>query len=423
MDIDSRDVSAAGWAVVFPGDTADAVREALRPLLSHRERQVRPDRFKVLEHRGESRHDWLNKHGATSSDVDPERVPYYVLLIGPPTAIPFEFQYLLDVEYAVGRLSFDRPEEYRHYAESIVAYETASAPPNAREVVFWATRHDRRDATWASADQLVTPLYEGLSADGNRPELKPIAQVLSYRTRLLKGNDATKGNLVDLLHARGAGASPAVLFTASHGVGWPRNHPLQRPAQGALLGQDWPGPGSINPRQFLAAADVSDEARVHGLVAFLYASYAAGTPGPDPGNDKPPLMYVTTFEGRPFVAALPQRLLSHPAGGALAVLGLVGVAWDYSHSPGTDARPALLPYRNCLGRVLDGQPVGHATKDFNERFAELSAELLDRLYPGRSGPPPDDAELVRLWIERNDAEHVILLGDPAACVRAAPRDT
>src|SRR5689334_11657690 len=58
MDVDPKDVAAAGWAVVFPKGTPDAVRQALQPLVGHRERQVMPGRCKVLEYqRGQSRKD------------------------------------------------------------------------------------------------------------------------------------------------------------------------------------------------------------------------------------------------------------------------------------------------------------------------------------------------------------------------------
>jgi hypothetical protein len=90
-DVDPRDVAAAGWAVVFPKETPAAVREALQPLISRRERQVMPGRCQVLDYeRGQARKDWLEQHGVHASDVDPQRVGYYVLLVGPPTDIPVE---------------------------------------------------------------------------------------------------------------------------------------------------------------------------------------------------------------------------------------------------------------------------------------------------------------------------------------------
>jgi hypothetical protein len=415
LGVEPTIVAQAGWAIVFAKDTSEEVRAALQPLVAHRRTHVPPDRGKVLEYRpGEAWKDWLKRHGAYPGSLAPTRMPYYVLLVGDPTAIPFEFQYLLDVEYAVGRLAFDRPEQYRQYAESIVAYETATTLPNGKEVVYWGTRHPTDRATQLSADYLIAPLALGKTATGD-PHEPAIADALSYRSQCLKGRDATRSSLSEVLHAHGAALPPAMLFTASHGLGWPKKHKQQWPAQGALLCQDWTGFGSVQPGHYLAAADLTDDARVHGLVAFLFACYGAGTPAVDnfledcAGGPKP-------IAEQPFVAALPQRLLSHPQGTALAVIGHVDRAWGYSIRP-PGVGPQLQPFRNFIGRVLGGEPVGHAMKDFSEKYATLSTELLSNLDDSQTGPRSTDEELAWMWIERNDAQNYVVLGDPAVRLR------
>src|SRR6185295_10118892 len=107
--------------------------------------------------------DWYDRHGISAGSVDPEIVPYYLLLIGPPDLIPFDFQYLLGVEYAVGRLAFDTADEYERYARSVVAYESASAVPNAKQIAYWGTRHLGDPATSLSASLLIDPLAKGVA--------------------------------------------------------------------------------------------------------------------------------------------------------------------------------------------------------------------------------------------------------------------
>ena len=406
MDVDPTNVARAGWAVVLPAGAAPELKNAVQPLIDHRKKNVPPDRCKVLEYRpGEGMKKWLARHGVAPGAIDPRKVPYYVTLVGGPADIPFDFQYLLDVEYAVGRLAFDTPGQLRRYAEGVVSLETASAAKTAKELVYWGPRHAADRSTQMSADALITPLSDGTADD------PPLAVLQQYRSRTFKAADATKAKLLETLHS----TPPAVLFTASHGMGWPKDDARQRPAQGALLAQDWPGFGQVGPQHYLTAAEVEDGANVGGLVAFLFACYGAGTPAFD---------NFLTERGRgpvavapaPFVAALPQRLLSHPNGPALAVVGHVERAWGYSIKP-PGAGTQIGPFRDFLTRVLAGEPVGHATKSFSERYAVLSSELLSYLDDSAAVTRPAAAELAACWAERNDAQNYVLLGDPAARLR------
>ena len=131
-------------------------------------------------------------------------------------------------------------------------------------------------------------------------------------------------------------------------------------------------------------------------------------------NDE--LLAWPEIAGRPFGAKLPKRLLSHPAGSALAVVGHVERAWGYSIVTPT-AGPQLLPFANAIGGILSGIPVGHAVKDFNERYAILSTELSGLLEEIGLGAKVPDDQLAQAWVERNDAQNYVVLGDPAVRLR------
>jgi hypothetical protein len=148
-------------------------------------------------------------------------------------------------------------------------------------------------------------------------------------------------------------------------------------------------------------------------VAFAFACYGAGTPRYDNFLRDPGRGPVEVADA-PFVAALPRRLL---AGGALAMVGHVERAWGYSIQP-PGVGPQLLPFRNLIGRVLAGEPVGHATQDFSQRYATASAELANQLDPAQPGARrPADEDLAWTWVERNDAQNYVVLGDPAVRLR------
>jgi hypothetical protein len=406
-----------GWAVVFHEDTPQAVRDALAPLVEHRRKQV-GDLFKVLDyHKGEQSRDWYRRHQMTPGNLEPEVVPYYLLLVGPPGGIPFEFQYLVGVEYAVGRLDFDPPADYDRYARSVVAYEAAAAVKNAKEIVYWGTRHLGDPATNLSASNLVDPLANGIA--GAKGALKtPLHVEVGFDRKVYLGDDALKENLLASLRRD---RPPALLFTASHGMQIDLGRPNQLSDQGGLVCQDWPGYGNLRPEHKFMAADVPDDANLSGMVAFTFACFSAGTPSADQflmdlsdAGTAPPLA------PQPFTAALPRRLLSHPNGTALAVIGHVDRAWEFSIQPTDMAGAHIGPFRQGLGFILTGAPVGHALAlQFGQRYAALSTALLTAVAPTTpAAMRPTDRDLVTYWLERNDAQNYVMLGDPAVRLRA-----
>ena len=173
------------------------------------------------------------------------------------------------------------------------------------------------------------------------------------------------------------------------------------------------------PEEFLfSARDVGDDAHLSGLVTFHFACCSAGTPHFDAfrssnGNRR-------ALAGTPFVSKLPQRLLSHPGGGALAAIGHVERAWPHSFL--WDAAGSQVGvFSSAIEQILAGDPVGLAMEDFGVRFAEIATELLAlRWELGERDTPPDDREIeeeVRLWTAYQDARHYIILGDPAVRLR------
>jgi hypothetical protein len=411
--VDPHDVARAGWAIVYHRDESSAVRDAVRPLLEHRRKQI-GDAARVKElvyHPGETATAWLKRNGTVWGDIKPTVVPYYLLWVGAPENMPFTVSHELDSEYAVGLLHFETPEEYAQYVRSVVEYETAEALQNAREVVFFGPRHLGDGATTLSADWLLGPLAKGMPMMGLSPAEPPIAGQFGFRDRALVGAAATRQALADIF----SGPTPSLLFTASHGMVWPNGDPNQSPSQGALLCQDWPGIGQIKREHYFAAADLPDTAKLSGLIAFHFACYGAGTPERNlyhfKRNEAPP-----AIAPRPFIAALPRRLMSHPGGGALACIGHVERAWGYSITGGA-AAPHIATFQRAIANLLVGRPAGVAVQEFNDLSSTLSEVLTKTLADVFHNLPVNNAELVATWTHRNDAAGFVLLGDPAVRLR------
>lgn len=406
---DSHVDPRTGWGILFAEDESEDIKRALAPLIEHRKRQVGAG-FRLLEPyvHGCDWLDWLGVQGAMPGILDPGKIPYYVALVGGPDRIPYGFQYLMDVEYAVGRISFRTADEYAAYAESVVKYETARSVNQGRSAGFFATRHAEDGATQGSADRLVTPLT---------------GEHWDFRARSVLGPEATKANLLGLLRGDGERHPPAFLFTATHGAVFPFGNPLARDRNGALVCQEWPGvPPDAGPRTLLAALqpdtyvsapDIGTDARLHGLIAFHFACFGAGTPMYDtfaPGG-KP-----IKIADEAFVARLPQTLMAHPGGGALAVIGHVDRVWSYSFQT-PSAGDQIGPFRETIRRIFRGQSVGRSMKEFNERFAALCVYLVCLQQKMEAGEHIEPEEYTQLLTECNDAQNYVILGDPAVKLR------
>jgi hypothetical protein len=425
--VDPNDLAQAGWAAVFPAvpDGSDvsarqaALRDALSPLLSHRRAQatVAGDLYREytgeLGYRaGETKQQYLARLGAGPGPARPQKVPYYLLLVATPEEIPYRIQYQLDVHYAVGRIAFDTLDEYASYARSVVEAETGQIT-RARHATFFGVANPNDAATRLSADHLVIPLADYVS--GRRA-----SHGFTVDSHL--GDAATRARLLELF-----ADPPALLFTASHGMGFPSGDAGQRDRQGALLCQDWAGPGTALAREhYFAGEDLPARADLRGMIGVFFACYGGGTPTRDEFTRRA-LGEAKAKELAPesLIARLPQRMLGHPAGGALAVVGHVDRAWGstflWIDAQGKgQTRKHLDVFESMLDSVLAGKRLGYAMESFNLRYAELAADLSERieqiqLYDEHY----EDSELAHMWICNSDARNYAVLGDPAVRIPSA----
>jgi hypothetical protein len=241
-------------------------------------------------------------------------------------------------------------------------------------------------------------------------------------TRLL-GDQATKERLSAAL----AAARPAIVYTASHGLGAiGETAELQARFNGAICCQTQ---GPLTLDGLFGGDDVPSGGApfLEGAVFFQFACYGYGTPAVSeyahwleaPGKE-------TRNTDRDFVAALPKRLLAHPRG-PIAFIGHLDTAFLHGFTDATAPETLdrwhnrIQPFVSAARMLLDVQASGLAMQAMNERYAALNtllANTYDRIQRGTmQWTPTSQARFLDSWITRGDAQNYMIFGDPAARLR------
>lgn len=414
-DFDPDDLSSVGWGIVFPADKdITAIRLALAPLIDRRKYEA-GDRFFIFDgslgvQQGETAAAWLSRQGRGPSleAVDPDNmVPFYLLIVATPAEVSMEFQYLLDMFWAVGRIHFEGVEEYARYAKSVASSEAGKSSATQTAAIF-ATEHPFDAATALFTRDVAKPFAFGTE---DKPNL---VSNLKFQVDPILGKDATKDAFAELLRGNRPRGTPSVLLSGTHGMAFSQTDVRLADTNGALICQDWQGYGQISHDHWFSAADVPADAQLGGMIYVLFACYGGGWSEFDTFRDNPDGTARKIAPG-PGLAKLPLSLLSHPNGGALAVLAHIDRAWSYSFRTAAN-NPQNAGLRDVLRRLLKGQRVGLATDQFNLRWAATAVQLSDALRDP-TATTLRTAEVARLWVQRDDARNYVVLGDPAVRVK------
>ncbi|MEM9599372.1 MAG: hypothetical protein AAGD06_34220, partial [Acidobacteriota bacterium] len=415
-DVDPHNLGETGWGIVCSAEEEQrGVLWRLDELLRFRGDEA-GDRYRLQIYGEASRglgSDFVYRTLEEAPGIiDPDKFPYYILIVGSPEQIPFSVQYALSVNHVVGRLYFEDPEDYGHYARAVVSAERDGIPRQRRMGLFAVEKKD--DALRQLSSHLVAPL------------VKTIPEKTGWDLDQRRGDLGTADELRSLI-VGDRGAAPAVLIAAAHGVAKRFGSADQQARQGALSCLD----------RALTEADFRrlkpQEVPLHGLVATLVACFGAGVPqfGDYPherpyedgdGEGRKIDVLATELEAQaraPFLARLPQRLLSL---GALAVLGHVGQGWTHSFLWFHRGRmmEGWRSFVDAQVRLLKGFRIGHAMLPLFQRAAQIGGHLTPMLEAVRNGLAVDPVELGRHWTGYADARGYVLLGDPAVYAMGRP---
>ncbi len=416
---DPNDLRAQRWGILAPaGRRGDRLLEIVAPLVAHRREQqgkaVRVYRVPANMSQAEAVQ-WKKTVFRPQTSLDIE-VPRYQLILGDLHEVSLAVQQVQGSDGYVGRLAFDRDEDYAAYVDKLLRWERSPSHHREGRALFH-TVHDATAATRNGHRALVTPGISLVQRGLERGEINA--------DRIDESGDPDVPDPQELLTAARTDR-PAFLFSLSHGLGPPRagwrDAVQQRLAQGAM---------NFGHEGNLRGEDLRDAVFMPGGVWFMLACFGAGSPpasayqhwlaelhalGQYHGD--PAAVLAGIPQERPFVAAVPRAVLAS-SNGPLGFIGHIDLAWSYSFSepdPRAASRPAK--FMGILRSVLKRDRLGVGFRELHRYLDQTNDELTgiadDDKASGRAPDPARRARAAHLWMLRQDLAAYVLLGDPAA---------
>ncbi len=340
--------------------------------------------------------------GRSPAGVSPESIPRYLLIYGGPEAVPWELQFLLNANYAVGRIHL-AGVELENYVTALRSGWKGSGAEVKRTLV-WAVDQGGDDITAMMRDVVAKTVHEKLAGDG---DLVEGAQFLDG-----PGN-ATAAKLAAAL----AEAKPGLVVTTSHGQTFPLDN-LEK--LGAGLGfpvdQDYASAGP----ELLMAKWAPD-----GAIWYAHACCSAGSLEEtqfggltEAGSDVDRVLTGVAKLGSR-VAPLPTALL----GGKKplrAFIGHVEPTFDWTlQNPDTNQSFSDSLQGALYTELYQPSPVGYAFRRWYEGLASLFASYdQDQRAFARGGNTRES--MLKDALCARDLQSTVILGDPTVALPELP---
>lgn len=399
-----------GWGLILPeraglspqelagaGDAPEPIRALLAdrapaPVLRCRTQLTAGNRLLFL------------RNYATSKDVSvdrspiglaPDALPYYLLIYGSPTEVPWDLQYVLNSRCAVGRLDLSG-DALEHYVRCLMA-EWDGAQSRVGNTVVWATDHGPLDITHLMRDAIAAAVHEDLTADPD----------IGANARFIDGTHVSADG-EDLITAL-AEARPGLVVTTSHGQTGPLNDAVaMRRDLGLPVDQ---GFRVLNTDRLLSrwAPD--------GAIWYAHACCSAGTDAKsaylelfEAGSPVHRILAATSALGA-LTAPLPSLLLGHPKP-LRAFIGQVEPTFDWTLKQPANRQHLTAPLRQALyNRLFQPDPVGYAFRDWYAGIGTLYT-IWDRAVQRFNAGEDNAQTLLYLRLAARDLQSTVILGDP-----------
>lgn len=399
------------WTVIHADNRNGwAALEAIAPLMELRGEECEVRTLALPGHvRSESAiGSWCRQNEILGPDDGSDLDPEHIVVLGDLPDVSLLAQYEFAERAYTGRLCFTHArggpdlDAYRRYCDKVVSAESHE-PASAARSLFYCSRGD--PVSEQAYSSVVRRSWKSSQKSGHSRD---------FARRFTNWSQLTD-------HEYGL-EEPSVLFSMCHGA-YEANASRQRAHQGGLALQEEVG-GDI---QFLFADDFEGQGFLRDGFWFMMTCYSAATPAESvyarwlqkltamvPPSELERAT-ASLAQGDPFVARLPQVVLSDPDG-PLGVLGHADMTWSMGYndhrldgdtgSVQTVVGAAYSAYAQVVNSVVRGARFGPATRE----LLEFSASDSGVANAGAS------AQTLRAlhYMRYLDRRCYILLGDPAA---------
>jgi len=392
--------------------------------------------------------DWFDWLLEPRNRVIIESETCYVLVVGGPQYVPFEFENFLDTIAAVGRLDFrDLARGLRSYLTKVRAFERLprhsahAATTNGRRLPQRSAVVLQHPPVSCNPEEQVT--FNSIGKCFIAERAAEYFQRHGFQTERLFAGSADQEPVADLpaLLRATRESEPGLILTVTHGY---------RPGSGLAAAERLEKMGALHlspPDDLFDADDVRGfDAFAPGSVMWAYGCNTYGTPAPSrqiqtcianpdrEDDEDEPSWDEDNADGESearvrhgFVARLPQALLAL-RNGPLAFIGhldetlIFGIGDETIEGGDARERDAhwllrLSPYYQVFDRLMAGVPIGRAMAPLSRRFV-----VTDHLLSGSLGENQESSEesrvhFAQLAAMRLEAKNNMLLGDPQVSLR------
>jgi hypothetical protein len=418
-DADLRDWHdpLVGWGLILPendviseADRASAADapEPLQHLVAERDAPVlryRPGSYVHLWRYFANRPAKQLNVAASDFGIGDEQIPRYLLIYASPSEIPWNFQFILNARYAVGRLDIS-PVELARYVDALIG-GWPNDGPDAFKPVVWATEHSPTDMSAIMKSRIAAPVFADLASD---PDSGPGAMFIHNGT-----GGATGAKLVEVLASR----RPGLVVSTSHGNTGGPGSAIAPERLGLLVGEDQ---ALVEPGTLLPTWDP------YGAIWYSHACCSAGSDSLsvfsdlfDSNSDVGALLKAVAALGD-LVAPLPRALLGHPRP-IRAFIGHVEPTFDWTISDRETGQSLATGIRHALYNGLydatGSCPIGMALAPY---YAPIGALALthDQIRLRFDAGESVANELLQAQLGARDRMSTVILGDPTVALDLDP---